>query len=71
MDTLIGLGTSVAFIYSFIVTAFEETLAPYINVGHNYYDVTIVVITFITLGKYLEATSKLKTGDAIEKLLSL
>lgn len=61
MDTLIGIGTSVAFIYSFIVTAFEETLAPYINVEHNYYDVTIVVITFIALGKYLESRSKLKT----------
>lgn len=71
MDTLIGLGTSVAFLYSFIVTAFEEALAPYINVAFTYYDVTIVVITFITLGKYLEARSKLKTGDAIEKLLNL
>ncbi len=71
MDTLIGLGTSVAFIYSFVVTAFEEALAPFINTGFTYYDVTIVVITFITLGKYLEARSKLKTGEAIEKLLTL
>ncbi len=71
MDTLIGIGTSAAFIYSFIVTAFEELLAPFINVEHTYYDVTIVVIAFITLGKYLEARSKLKTGDAIEKLLNL
>ena len=71
MDTLIGIGTSVAFLYSFIVTAFEQSLAPYINVTHTYYDVTIVVITFIALGKYLEAKSKLKTGDAIEKLLNL
>ncbi len=71
MDTLIGLGTSVAFIYSFIVTAFEEALAPYLNVQYNFYDITIVVITFIALGKYLEAKSKLKTGDAIEKLLGL
>ena len=71
MDTLIGIGTSVAFLYSFIVTAFEQALTPFINVEHNYYDVTIVVITFIALGKYLEARSKLKTGDAIEKLLSL
>lgn len=71
MDTLIGLGTSVAFLYSFIVSAFEEALAPYINTAFTYYDVTIVVITFITLGKYLEARSKLKTGDAIEKLLNL
>lgn len=71
MDTLIGLGTAVAFAYSFIVSAFEEALAPYINTTFTYYDVTIVVITFITLGKYLEARSKLKTGDAIEKLLNL
>lgn len=71
MDTLIGIGTSVAFLYSFIVGAFEETLAPYLNVNQTYFDVTIIVITFITLGKYLEARSKIKTGDAIEKLLNL
>ena len=71
MDTLIGLGTVAAFLYSFAVTAFEETLRPFINVDYQYYDVTIVVITFITLGKYLEARSKIKTGDAIEKLLNL
>lgn len=71
MDSLVGIGTTVAFLYSFIVTAFETVLAPYINVSENYYDVTIVVIGFITLGKFLEARSKLKTGEAIEKLLSL
>lgn len=71
MDTLIGIGTSVAFLYSFAIAAFEETLAPYIDVTSSYYDVTIIVITFIALGKYLEARSKLKTGDAIEKLLTL
>lgn len=71
MDTLIGIGTSVAFLYSFIVMAFEEPLRQFINVNQTYYDVTIVVITFIALGKYLEAKAKIKTGDAIEKLLNL
>src|SRR3990172_3294370 len=71
MDTLIGIGTSVAFLYSLIVSAFEENLKLFINVEQTYYDVAIVVIAFITLGKYLEAQSKLKTGDAIEKLLNL
>jgi len=71
MDTLIGIGTSAAFLYSFAVTAFEDVLKPFINVEHTYYDVTIVVIAFIALGKYLEARSKIKTGDAIEKLLNL
>jgi len=71
MDTLIGIGTGAAFIYSFAVTAFEDVLKPFVNVDATYYDVTIIVITFIALGKYLEARSKLKTGDAIEKLLNL
>lgn len=71
MDTLIGIGTVAAFLYSFAVSAFEDVLRQFINVEYQYYDVTIVVITFIALGKYLEARSKIKTGDAIEKLLSL
>lgn len=71
MDTLIGIGTSVAFLYSFILTAFEEPLRQFLNVDQTYYDVTIVVIAFIALGKYLEAQSKLRTGDAIQKLLGL
>jgi Cu+-exporting ATPase len=71
MDTLIGLGTSAAFLYSLAVSSFEELLKPFIDVSVTYYDVTIIVITFIALGKYLEARSKIKTGDAIEKLLTL
>lgn len=71
MDTLIGIGTVAAFLYSFTVSAFEDVLSPFINVEYQYYDVTIVVITFIALGKYLEARSKIRTGDAIEKLLTL
>jgi len=71
MDTLIGIGTSVAFLYSFAVSAFEEPLKQFLNVEHTYYDVTIIVIVFIALGKYLETRSKIKTGDAIEKLLNL
>ena len=71
MDTLIGIGTVTAYTYSLAITLFSNTLKSYINIDHTYYDVTIVVITFIALGKYLEAKSKLKTGDAIEKLLGL
>ena len=71
MDTLIGLGTSTAFIYSFTISAFQEVLDPYINTHFNFYDVSIIIITFVALGKYVEAKSKIKTGDAIEKLLGL
>lgn len=72
MDTLIGIGSITAFIYSFLVGAFEDTLLKnFPNLNVSYFDVTIIVITFITLGKYLEIKSKLKTGDAISKLLNL
>lgn len=71
MDTLVGMGTLVAFVYSFILSAFEQPLSAFLNTEQIYYDVTIVVIGFITLGKYLEARSKLRTGEAIEKLLHL
>ena len=71
MDTLIGIGTSVAYAYSVVVIVFAEQLQAFINVSETYFDVTIIVIAFIALGKYLESRSKLKTGDAIEKLLNL
>ena len=71
MDTLIGIGTTAAFLYSFTITIFGNSLGSFIDITSTYYDVTIIVITFIALGKYLEAKSKIKTGDAIEKLLNL
>ncbi len=71
MDTLIGIGTLVAYSYSVIITLFPELIKIFNLPEYTYFDVTIVVIGFITLGKYLEAKSKRKTGDAIEKLLGL
>ena len=71
MDSLVGIGTLVAYTYSSIMLLFPE-IQTYLHAPEGlYFDVTIVVIGFITLGKYLEARSKLKTGEAIEKLLGL
>lgn len=71
MDTLIGLGTFAAFFYSAAVSFFGRQLGGFINPDYVYYDVTIIVISLITLGKYLEARARLKTGDAIKKLMDL
>lgn len=71
MDTLIGIGTLVAYTYSLLITLFPGVRALLNAPEFTYFDVTIVVIGFITLGKYLEANSKKKTGAAIEKLLGL
>ena len=71
MDTLIGIGTLTAYIYSIIVTLFPQIKILMKLPDYTYFDVVIVVIGFITLGKYLEARSKQRTGEAIEKLLEL
>lgn len=71
MDTLVGISTIVAFIYSFAVTAFEKNLAPYLDVTSNFYDVVIVVIGLIALGQSLEARAKKKTNESLQKLAEL
>lgn len=71
MDTLVGISTIVAFIYSFAVTAFEKSLAPYIDVTSNFYDVVIVVIGLIALGQSLEERARRKTNEALQKLAEL
>ncbi len=71
MDTLVGMGTLAAFLYSFALTAFEGPLTPYLDTSATYYDVTVVVIGLITLGKYFEVRAKTKTGEAIKKLIGL
>jgi P-type Cu+ transporter len=71
MDTLIGIGTLVAYIYSALVVLFPA-IGEYLNLPeYVYFDVVIVVIGFVAFGKYLESKSKLKTGEAIEKLMGL
>ena len=71
MDTLIGIGTLTAYIYSVIVTLFPQIREWMKLPEYTYFDVVIVVIGFVALGKYLEARSKQRTGEAIEKLLEL
>ncbi|MDQ5893158.1 MAG: P-type Cu+ transporter, partial [Patescibacteria group bacterium] len=71
MDTLIGIGTLVAYLYSICITLFPLMRVALKLPETTYFDVTIVVIGFVMLGKYLEARSKLRTGEAIEKLLGL
>jgi Cu+-exporting ATPase len=71
MDTLVGIGTLTAYIYSTLVILIPPFRSLINASAYTYFDVTIVVIGFIFFGKYLEARSKLKTGEAIEKLINL
>lgn len=71
MDTLVGLGTLSAYLFSAFILFFPELQMSMKLPEHTYFDVTVIVISFISLGKYLEQRSKLKTGEAIEKLVNL
>ena len=70
MDTLVGLGTSAAFIYSVYSTIqiFNGNLH---FVHHLYFESVGVIIALVSLGKYFENLSKGKTSDAIKKLMKL
>jgi P-type Cu+ transporter len=71
MDTLVGIGTATAFIFSALITLLPDLARLLSLPTHTYFDVTLVVITFILLGKWLEARSKKKTGTALESLIAL
>ncbi|MEI7620253.1 MAG: heavy metal translocating P-type ATPase [Candidatus Falkowbacteria bacterium] len=71
MDTLVGMGILTAYTYSSVLLFFPQLISIYHLPANLYFDATIVVSSFVYLGKYLEARAKLKTSESIEKLLNL
>ena len=66
MNLLVALGTSAAYFYSTAATFFPDI------VGHEvYFETAALLITFILLGRYLEAVAKGKTSEAVRKLLEI
>jgi len=71
MDTLVALGTTVAYLYSVVVIVFPKI---FIGLGIEvmpYFDVATIVIGLILLGRYFEAKAKAGTSSAIKKLVEL
>lgn len=64
MDVLIAMGSSAAYFYSLPVTLGLIS-------GHVYFETAAVIITLITLGKFLEARAKGRTSEAIKRLMGL
>ncbi|MBI5786566.1 MAG: cadmium-translocating P-type ATPase [Rhodocyclales bacterium] len=64
MDVLVALGTTMAWAYSTVVTAFDLH-------QHVYYEASATVITLVLMGKILEARAKARTSAAIEELMKL
>ncbi|MDR2582879.1 MAG: cadmium-translocating P-type ATPase [Fibromonadaceae bacterium] len=70
MDSLIAIGTSSAVLYS-LYNTYLIIKGQFVSVESLYYETAGIIITLILFGKYLEALSKGKTGDAIKKLMGL
>ncbi len=74
MDTLVAMGSGVAYLYSivvmFMMTSADEAQAMEYLHG-LYFESSAMILTLITIGKTLEARAKGKTTDAIKSLVSL
>ncbi|MCC7206837.1 MAG: cadmium-translocating P-type ATPase, partial [Anaerolineae bacterium] len=75
MDVLVALGTTVAYVYSAVITlvlAFGDAMALHMaNAHHVYFETAAVIIVLIIVGKLLEARAKGRTSEAIKKLMGL
>ena len=63
MDTLVSLGTAAAWTWSAVAVALGE--------GHLYTETAAVVTTFLLFGRWAEARSKRRAGDALRSLMEL
>ncbi len=75
MFTLIGLGVSVAYIYSLIAVLFPHIFPPEMRGADGsvgvYFEAAAVIVTLILLGQVMELKARSQTGAAIRALLGL
>ena len=69
MNSLVMPGSSVAYFYSLVATFAPQVLPE--GTRNVYYEASATIIAIVLLGKWLEARSKGRTGDAIKELLGL
>ena len=71
MDTLVALGTTVAYAYSTFVTVLPHVVKSIGIEPFPYFDVGTIIIGLILLGRYFEARAKAGTSEAIKKLIGM
>ncbi|XP_058073567.1 copper-transporting ATPase HMA4 isoform X1 [Magnolia sinica] len=69
MDVLVALGTNAAYFYSLYIIV--KAVTSYSFEGQDFFETSVMLISFILLGKYLEVVAKGKTSDALAKLTDL
>ncbi len=71
MNTLIAVGTSLAYGYSAFVTLWPRLALTWGFPNHLYFETAVIIIALILLGRWLEARAKKQTGAAIKALMGL
>src|SRR6266498_2819428 len=71
MNTLIAVGTSVAYAYSAFVTLWPRLAMQWAFPQHLYFETAVIIIALILLGRWLEARAKKQTSAAIKPLMGL
>ncbi len=71
MDTLVSLSTSIAYLFSLFNLFYPEFWLSRGIEPHYYFEASSVIISFILLGRLLEAKAKSKTSSSIKKLMGL
>lgn len=71
MDTLVASSTSIAYFFSLFNLFFPDFWSSRGIEPHLYFESASTIIAFILLGRCMEARAKIKTSDAIEKLMTL
>jgi Cu+-exporting ATPase len=66
MDVMYSLGIGTAYFSSVL-----STFGIFLSADFNFYETAIMLTAFLTLGRYLEARAKGKTGEAIRSLINL
>lgn len=70
MDVLVAMGTTAAYFYS-VYNAFFQEPRPGMIMKDLYFEASVVIITLVLLGKYLESTAKNRTSEALRELIGL
>ena len=71
MNTLVAVGTTVAYGYSAFVTLWPVLAERWGFQYHLYYETAIIIIALILLGRWMEARAKKQTSSAIRALMGL
>lgn len=71
MNSLITISTFSAYLYSTFVTFAGNSSIMKSLPSHVYFETSATIITFLLIGRYLEAKAKNRTSEAIRKLMSL